>query len=122
MKIVFILVLFISAISFAENIPVQVNCQAGNGFVKSASTSIGSPYFYDKKTLLVVGSAPSPRTYIIQNQNFDRYAGVAHMFGIAHPNGSSDAFDLMINFSTGKGTFKHGNQSVPLTNCRALPW
>lgn len=105
---------------FAESIPVRIQCQAGNGFVKSASQSMGSPYYYEKQTLLVVGTETAKKTYIIQNQEFDKSAGVAHMTGEAFQ--SDIFFNLMINFTTGGGTFTSGGSKVALSNCKATEW
>ena len=122
MKFIFVISALISSTAFAENIPVRIECKAGNGFVRSASKSMGSPYYYEKETLLDAGTNASAEKYIIQNQNFDMQVGVAHMTGESVSQGYSDAFDLMINLSSGTGTFIHGNAKVALTNCQTAKW
>lgn len=123
MKNILFLSAFLASTAFAENIPVRIECQGpNNSFVRSASKSMGSPYYYDKKTLLMAGTEKNADLYIIQNQNFDLNVGTAHLTGESHTQGYDDAFDLMINFSNGLGTFTHGTTKVPLTNCRSARW
>lgn len=123
MKMLLVFSLFLATNAFAENIPVKVQCKGPGDFVvRSASKSMGNPYFFSKKTLLEAGPESGPQIYIIQNEDFDFNAKTAHLTGESFSRGYDDAFGLMINFASGQGTFQHGRTKVPLANCRYSPW
>lgn len=95
--------------AFAEDIPVQISCDGPKDMIVRSATNSDMNLMFNKKTMLIVGD----ENFIIQNQAFDlKYADIARMTGKSQTQDYGRSFELMINFTSQKGSIEIGNRKM----------
>lgn len=93
--------------SFAEDLGYNLKCKDKHGVeLRTPKRGYGSPYYFSKKTLLeLVVDGEVEQQFIVQGNEFDLEAQVAHGSG-EYFNNQAARFRFNLNMATGVATLK----------------